>query len=270
MNGSSVRIDGTPKSGWSIVALHGGPGLDHSYFWPYLEPLTKRNRVVSYQQGTVQPSARPSIESLIEELTEVVKETAKDGSRICLIGHSFGGALALEYLARKKVKLALVLSNWICNMEWLPIYQKRNEMAANRASAMAAAQEGTSDNKEQFKIRMLSYLDDYFTKESRDNGRTVLEQIAYAPEIGDPIEAEYCASLNLDPVLQEINWPILSLAAESDRVIFPEYHQALAQKYRCLQHQVIRGGHFPFVENSAGFCHAIETYLNLINTEGYL
>jgi|GEM_PF-1642361 len=269
MKMSDVRIDGTPESGWSIVALHGGPGLDHSYFWPYLEPLTKRNRVVSYQQGTIQGIQSPSIDSIVQELKQVV-EVAAQNSKVCILGHSFGGALALEYVNRMKKKPALILSNWICDMDWLTIYQKNNPMASARASSMRAAQNGIDDPVERFRIRMLSYLDDYFTPNRRDEGRKILEKIRYAPEIGGPIEADYCPHMNLEPVLHEIDWPILSIAAENDRVVFPEYHLALAKKHKNLRHQLVKGAHFPFVEDSAGFCLAVEDYLNAIKMEGYL
>lgn len=87
-----------------VVFLHGGPGQGSAHFdalaGPHLEPAL---RMVYLDQRGSGHSERPwtgaySIDLLIEDLEGVRRHLGV--SQIALVGHSFGGLLALEYAAR--------------------------------------------------------------------------------------------------------------------------------------------------------------------------
>ena len=84
-----------------VLALHGGPGLPHDSLEP-LKALADGGRpVVFYDQLGCGNSTRPgdpgtwSVDLFLRELTGVRRELGLD--RIHLLGHSWGGLLAMEH-----------------------------------------------------------------------------------------------------------------------------------------------------------------------------
>ena len=99
-----------------LLALHGGPGVPHDYLEP-LERLAEAGRaVVFYDQlgcGRSDRTDDPSlwrIDVFLEELAAVRREL--ELRRLHLLGHSWGGMLALEYaLTRPDGLIGLVLAS---------------------------------------------------------------------------------------------------------------------------------------------------------------
>jgi proline iminopeptidase len=99
-----------------LLLLHGGPGMGHDYLLP-LSALARDREVIFYDQLGCARSDAPDDPSLytIEKFAERV-EALRDAlklDRIALYGHSWGGVLAIEYLASKKRRgvETLILSN---------------------------------------------------------------------------------------------------------------------------------------------------------------
>lgn len=91
-------------AGTPLLTLHGGPGAGHDYLEP-LEALAVDRPVIFYDQlgcgKSDRPDARPlwTIERFAAEIDEV--RAALGLKTIHLLGQSWGGWLAVEYLARK-------------------------------------------------------------------------------------------------------------------------------------------------------------------------
>ena len=85
----------------TIVALHGGPGLDSRYMEGFRCLVSGDRRVVLYDQLGGGRSDRPSDDSLwrIERFADEVEavRAGLDLGTIHLVGHSWGGMLALQY-----------------------------------------------------------------------------------------------------------------------------------------------------------------------------
>lgn len=92
-------------SGRPIVVVHGGPGLDHSYLRPWLEPLAERYRIVLYDQRGVGQSpaaldtAVISMSNYLRDLDTVRVRVARR-ERVTLLAHSWGAVPALLYALR--------------------------------------------------------------------------------------------------------------------------------------------------------------------------
>jgi proline iminopeptidase len=93
------RGTGTP-----LIVLHGGPGLSHDYLVPEIDLLATACRLVVYdQRGRGRSSGGVaaedvSLESELEDLDRVRRSL--EVPSVALLGHSWGGLLALEYVAR--------------------------------------------------------------------------------------------------------------------------------------------------------------------------
>jgi proline iminopeptidase len=87
-----------------LLLLHGGPGAGHDSF-EALEPLADERPLVFYDQLGCGKSDIPDDESLwrIERFADEV-EAVRSGlglQRVHLLGHSWGGFLAIEYMLRR-------------------------------------------------------------------------------------------------------------------------------------------------------------------------
>ncbi|HEX7695384.1 MAG TPA: proline iminopeptidase-family hydrolase [Sphingomonas sp.] len=151
-----VRVNG--KLGGAkppIVMLHGGPGGDHEHFMPAVA-LADERAVVLYDQLDSGQSDRPNdpknwrVERFVDEI-DLVRE-ALGIERWHLLGHSWGGTLALEYGARQFGKgrpaalrgLALAsplvsTRSWIADANIL-----RRELPADVQAEIATCDQGKS------------------------------------------------------------------------------------------------------------------------------
>lgn len=114
INGTNlyITIDG---KGAPIVFIHGGPGLNHSYFEPHVDPLSKKFKTVLYDQRACGKSALPATDSLalsffINDIEAIRNELKAE--KITLFAHSWGSLLAVNYAMQfpKQVK-SMILCN---------------------------------------------------------------------------------------------------------------------------------------------------------------
>lgn len=90
--------------GQPIIVLHGGPSFDHNYLLPDLDRLADVFRLIYYdQRGRGKsawniPPAAVSLQSEMDDLEALRAHLHLD--RAALLGHSWGGLLALEYALR--------------------------------------------------------------------------------------------------------------------------------------------------------------------------
>ena len=128
------RIGNNPKI--KVLLLHGGPACTHEYF-ECMESFLPAEGIEFYyydQLGSYY-SDQPKDTSLwytarfVEEVEQVRKGLGLDSSNFFLLGHSWGGILALEYALKYQHNMkGLIISNM---MSSIPEYEKYN--AALRA-----------------------------------------------------------------------------------------------------------------------------------------
>lgn len=89
-------------SGKSLVMVHGGPGMSHDYLAPqFIDLLHKDFQLIFYDQRAsgrstgVEDTTRLTISQFVDDL-EILRQQLKI-ERLNLIGHSFGGLLAMYY-----------------------------------------------------------------------------------------------------------------------------------------------------------------------------
>ena len=87
--------------GHPIVILHGGPDFDHTYLLPDMDRLANPFRLIYYDQrgrGNSAENVRPedvTIQSDVEDIERLRLFFQLDS--FALLGHSWGGTLAMEY-----------------------------------------------------------------------------------------------------------------------------------------------------------------------------
>ncbi|HZX23006.1 MAG TPA: proline iminopeptidase-family hydrolase [Woeseiaceae bacterium] len=115
------RVVGQNRSRRPLLYIHDGPGYGHEYLWPLEAMRSTGRQVVFYDQLGCGGSALPddgiewSVGLFLEELA-AVREAAQL-SHCHLLGHGWGGMLALEYALSGASGLeSLVLSSTVASV----------------------------------------------------------------------------------------------------------------------------------------------------------
>ena len=108
----TVPVDGGTLGGWTmgegtpVLLLHGGPGLSYEYLEELGAELAPAYRVAAYQQRGLEPSTLEgpfTIAQAIIDALAVLDEL--EWSRALIVGHSWGGQLALRLAAAHPERL---------------------------------------------------------------------------------------------------------------------------------------------------------------------
>jgi len=108
-----------------LLCLHGGPGASHDYLTPLSVLADTGRRVIFYDQLGAGKSDHPdkpemwTVELYVEEI-DVIRD-ALGLDRVHVLGHSWGGQLAMEYALTKPSGLvSLVLADSLADMsQWV-------------------------------------------------------------------------------------------------------------------------------------------------------
>jgi proline iminopeptidase len=128
-----------------LLLLHGGPGATHEYFEPCDSYLPAAGvEYYYYDQLGSHYSDQPDIaelweiERFVDEVEQVRKVLGLDAGNFFLLGHSWGGILALEYALRHQQHLkGLVISNMMASIPAYNDYAERVLMPGMAPAALA-------------------------------------------------------------------------------------------------------------------------------------
>jgi len=137
------RTGNNPKV--KVLFLHGGPGATHEYFeaadsffpgagveYYYYDQLGS-----AYSDQPDEPDLW-EIPRFVEEVEQVRQALGLDAGSFYLLGHSWGGALAIEYALKYQQHLkALVISNMMSSIPAYNAYAERVLMPAMEQDALA-------------------------------------------------------------------------------------------------------------------------------------
>ena len=107
-----------------LIGIHGGPGGSHDYLLP-LTRLSEERTIILYDQLDCGDSDKPgdarnwTVERFVAEVDAL--RTALEIDRCIILGHSWGGLIAVEYAARNPAGLqgAILASPLISAARWI-------------------------------------------------------------------------------------------------------------------------------------------------------
>jgi proline iminopeptidase len=247
---------GDLSNGTPLVALHGGPGYPHYHLQNLSELSRKGIPVIFYDQLGCGKSDRPdnpklwTIELFIEELEAIRKQL--NLKTIHLLGHSWGGSLAAEYMLTKPEGIdRLILSSPVLDSQlWVDEADKlRDKMPAWAAETMRRHEiAGTTDSWEyseayhEFKKRFICRIEPYpelLLRCDKEMGEQVYQTM------WGPSEAHCTGNLKNWSVLQRmanISVPILFISGK--------YDEATPKQVK-LGHDAVKGSKWELLENSS-------------------
>ena len=256
--------------GYPIVLMHGGPGQDYTTLMS-LKPLADQHTLIFYDHRSNGRSDAPvssmTWENLCADADALREELGFE--KWAVLGHSFGGHVALEYALRYAQNLShLVLMDTGGDQWW--VQQNAPELLARRgygASAVQAARRfynGQITADEYFKT-VLKFFKAYYY---RINPLGFIRDIVSGPRVKFRSEATifgYSQLLDGWTVMDrlgEIKVPTLVVAGRHDFLFPPEHQAVLSDRLPNAQLTLIeRAGHNPQMEHPAEVIQAIRGFM---------
>lgn len=261
-------------SGEPIIVIHGGPGMEHSYLLPWLEPLSDRHQVIFYDQrglgrstGQIDSSSI-NMENFIADLDGLRESFGIE--RVSLIAHSWGGLLAMMYAWRYPDRVrSLVLVNTVEPGKRYEAEMRRNQLA--RRTQHDALVLDSLFRSQAFQDRTPEAVNQvmWISIRSTFGDTTLAHRLAvdFRPQTARNLGP--IAALLMGPLgdydfwdrLGDISAPTLVLHGDADPI--PEtMARELARSIPNAQFQTIKGaGHFSFVEKPEEVTSKIEDFL---------
>lgn len=252
----------------TLVLLHGGPGCDHSYFKPWLLPLTDQVQLLLVDHRGNGRSGR------VDERTYTIEQMADDLEAlrhhlglgpIMVLGHSFGGMVAQVYALRHPRSVSkLILSNTAPSADfWEEAQEMADRMATpEQLAVLPALFEGRITSQEEFDQWWETCMPLYFHKpdaaiiaevEGRMRGEVVVANYMMANEI---------PNYDVRPGLASVTAPTLVIAGRYDWVTPVSQSEAIIEALPGARLVIQEeSGHMGFIEETEGYLSAVRAFL---------
>ena len=270
INGNEVYYT-TNGQGRPMLLMHGGSGLDHTYFRPWLDTLSDQVQLIYYDQLGQGRSTRPQSYEGISMGTWADEADALRASlgheRIFLLGHSFGGFIAQEYALRHGDHLEGLI---LCDTA--PVLDYQDVIMANAQSrgtpeqvqAVIAGLSAPVADDASFQQLLTTILPLYFNTYDPEVGKQMDDAIQYSAQGFNQGMGVCLPTFNVLSRLGEITVPTLIMAGRHDWITPPaqgaeRLHAGLPNAKLVIFEE---SGHFPFIGEHDKFVHAVRDWLN--------
>lgn len=253
--------DGVP-----LIVLHGGPGLDHSMFRPYLDPLGEDFRVIYVDErgqgrsDRVPEPAQLTLEVFARDVDLLAEALGLE--HFALLGHSFGAIIATYHATELGTAAAYVISG-----------------GGDESSALTADVEAGFETIGEAREAIAKSWEDEKTVETQaqllELLRTQLPFHFHGPvptgygdaTVGSPEVLRQFANagygdFDYRPKLREVHKPTLIVVGEHDRTTTPRAARVLHEGIANSELVVVPdAGHMSFVEQQDFYLDTVRRFL---------
>ncbi len=272
INGTELYFN-VMGSGEPIAILHGGPGMSHDYFLPQIRSLAESYQLIFFDQrlngrssGDVDSGA-VTLENFVQDIEGLRKTFGLQ--RINLLGHSWGGFLAMKYAIKYPKNLkSLVLMNTVSASSELA--QQANQEVVKKFTQEDIKERAKILQSDQFKNGDLNAMAALF----RVTLRPSFFNVAMADSLRLFFPADYrekstklqllysdVASYEIHDDLAAITCPTLIIHSDSDPTpvtTIEKIRDAIPNSQLAVLNDC---GHFPFIESPVAFFKAIDDFM---------
>lgn len=278
INGGKIfcKTVGNPESDESIIIVHGGPMLDHGYLLPHFLPLAKDYRLILFDQrlnGRSAPTADTSkvrIKAFVEDIEAIRK--AYDAGQVHLMGHSWGGLLAMHYAIKfpGNLKSLMLLNSVSASSE---AWQAEEKLIAERFTSEDSSARMEIMNSDAFRkyqpqaVEAMLRLS--FSMQFDD--KSMAERLnIYVPPDYQKRSAAF-AYIARDLGAFDLYEPLAALEIPT-LILYGEYEPAATLSGKILDEKISRStlaiipktGHFPFIERPVSFLRTVREFISKI------
>lgn len=266
-------------NGEPILFLHGGPGLEHSYFLPHVAKLAEQHKLIFFDQRANGRSTSPkdtnamSLNNFVDDIEELRKELGVN-VKFTLLGHSWGALIAMQYAIRYSDNLkSLVLVNPVAASSEYRIQSMRN-MQSRMTPADSLTRLSIMQS-EGFRRGSPQALEQFFQVVFRSTlyDRKLIENLRFRfpPDYAaKSMMLQYMKEmLNYDVYeqLTAIRVPTLIIRGDVDPLpleAVERIHESIATSQLVMMQNC---GHFPFVEKPEEFFGVVEGFLKRLREQ---
>ncbi|HEY6437392.1 MAG TPA: alpha/beta fold hydrolase, partial [Ignavibacteriaceae bacterium] len=273
INGTEINIR-TFGNGSPILVVHGGPGLNHSYFLPQFETLASNHRLIFIDQRACGKSAgsldstQMSLDWFVKDM-EAVRKELKLG-KVSVLAHSWGGLLGMLYASRYPESIrTLIISNSVSpkageydkqtNEIISSRYTKEDSTLSAQTLKSNAFKEG---DLEAYKVLFkVSFKQSFYNRSYIDSLNLTLPSDFVQKRNILFLMAKELSDYNFYPDLKKIKCETLIIHGDYDAIPI-ELAQNINKSIHTSKLAVIKdAGHFPFIEQKAAFFNVVEDFL---------
>ena len=264
-----------------VVFLHGGPGQGSVHFDALVGPLMERQlRMVYFDQRGSGLSERPAsgdyaLATLVEDVEALRRTLATE--KIALIGHSFGGLLALEYSAKYSERVShvvFVAGLWdaplLCRLRAQRFAELRPEAYA-RVRADTLNRDGSRRSDCELEARGLQgadrdrYNTELMFPEPRSEQQMDSVNLAHGVRnTGEMSRSLFSAGLlrHRFSAFHRLTMPVLVIAGGKDGAARPAGLRELATRLpRARYLEFERSGHFVYLDEPERFAREVASFI---------
>jgi proline iminopeptidase len=278
-DGELVAIDDTRLfvvergSGYPVIVLHGGPGMDHHEFGDYLDPLAAGYRLVfvdQRSQGRSDPAPAHTwtLERMAQDVIMLARAMRLD--RYAVLGHSFGAFVALQNAVDFPGMAAqTIVSSGVPSMTYLKAVERR--LRAFRPAELRDQVIGSWEREAQARTHedVASILRDQWPFQFADPTDPRIEDYVrrsaggrYDAGLLRHFAASGYGGIEVRDRLGDVAAPMLVLAGRHDRTCGVEAAEAIAAGVTGAELVVFeRSGHMAFVEEQDAWLEAVRRFL---------
>ena len=253
-------------SGFPVIVLHGGPGMDHTMFRPYLDPLGDEFRLLYVDERGQGRSDR------VDPTTLTLDVFARDVDRLAqalrlgsfaLLGHSFGAIIATYHATEIDTAAAYVISSGGDASEALDAdVQASLDALGDDGDAIAASWEAekTVETEEQLKQLVRDQMPFHFHGEPPSG---YLAETVGSPDVLRHFAKIGYGAFDYRQKLSGVDKPTLVIVGEHDRTTTPRAAGVLHEGIPSSELVVIpAAGHMSFVEQTELYLAAVRRFLS--------
>jgi proline iminopeptidase len=233
---------------------HGGPGADHSFMRPGMDPLSEYSQVVFWDHRGQGRSARGDISkyTLDENVEDMEALRIHLGvEKIVSVGTSYGGMVAMAHAARYPNSVSRLLL--IVTAAHGGFNKRAQEIVAERGSSeeqaitrkLWAGELTTDDALREYFRKTWSLYSTTFDESKRAKNEDALARCILSPDAINRAFAPggFLLTYDLRPELSKITAPTMILAGRHDWICAPEFSEEI--------HALIPGSQLKIFEKSS-------------------
>jgi proline iminopeptidase len=252
--------------GFPLFVLHGGPGMDHTMFRPYLDPLGDDFRVLYVDergQGRSDRIDDPATLSLEVFARDVdLLADALGTEHFALLGHSFGAIVTTYHATELGTAAAYVISGGGDTSDALMADVEASLGAMGDAGGPIAASwedEKTVATEEQLRELLRTQMPFHF---HGDPPAGYGEETMGAPDVLRHFANAGYGDFDYRPKLAGVHKPTLIVVGEHDRTTPPRAARVLHDGIANSELVVVPdAGHMSFVEQQEIYLEAVQRFL---------
>ncbi len=277
-----VEERGEPQA-FPLLVFHGGPGLDHTMFGDYLDPLTDGGR---YRLVLVDERACGRSDRSAPQETWTLKQMAQDvcdlaanlgvADAYATLGHSYGAFLVLQHAVDHPGEpRGSIVSAGMASARWLD--EINRQLAAFEPIDLReqVTSSWARETKVQSEDEASTLLDDQLPFHFREPRGAALEEYRrrtaglarYAPDVIRHFSTQDYGGIDVEHRLAEVTHPVLVLAGRHDRTCAVGASEDMAPRLPNAQLVVMENSaHMMFAEEQNRYLDTISQFLDSITS----